>query len=52
MRILIGARPHVHVFEVIVLTLESKGPGFSPCPDDQIMRFDMPFVAECRVGRQ
>ena len=50
MRLLIGARPGVHVFEVIVLALECEGACLGPCPNHQIMRFGMAFERKGRIG--
>ncbi len=36
--LLIGARPGVHVFEIVVLAFEGERPDFSPRAYDQVVR--------------
>ena len=49
MRLLIGPRPAVHVFEVIVLALEGEGAGLGPGLHDQIVRLVEAVVGFRRV---
>jgi hypothetical protein len=52
MRLLVRARPQVHVLQVVVLAVKGERPGLGPRADDEVVRLVEAVVRESRVDAE